>query len=76
MQSVQDCMGDDVPEAVNRAPVRCILPERNMRTPPIIIGCPFRKLYPDVLMMQPGQDRNGDNDTRPLDCSVQRRIFL
>jgi hypothetical protein len=38
--------------------------------------CPFRKLYPDVLMMQPGQDRNGDNDTRPLDCSVQRRIFL
>ena len=39
-------------------------------------GCPFRKLYPDVLMMQPGQDRNDDNDTRPLDCSVQRRIFL
>jgi hypothetical protein len=23
-------------------------------------GCPFRKSYPDVLMMQSGQDRNGD----------------
>ena len=38
MQSSQDCMGDDVPEAVDRAPVRRILSERNMRTPPIIIG--------------------------------------
>ena len=38
--------------------------------------CPFRKSYPDVLMMQSGQDRNGDNDTRPLDCSMQGRIFL
>jgi hypothetical protein len=31
-------MGDDVPEAVDRAPVRRILSERNMRTPPIIMG--------------------------------------
>jgi hypothetical protein len=39
-------------------------------------SCPFRKLYPDVLMMQSGQDGNGYNDTRPLDCSMQGRIFL
>jgi len=38
--------------------------------------CPFRKSYPDVLMMQPGQDGNGDNDPGPLDCTMQRRIFL
>ena len=39
-------------------------------------GCPFRKSYPDVLMVQSGQDRNGDNSARPLDCSMQRRVFL
>jgi hypothetical protein len=38
--------------------------------------CPFRKSYPDVLMMQSGQDRNGDNRARSLDCSMQGRIFL
>ena len=26
--------------------------------------------------MQPSQDRNGDNDTGPLDYSMQGRIFL
>src|SRR2546430_14443959 len=35
--------------------------------------CPFRKSYPDVLMMQSGQDWDGDNDTGPLDCSMQGR---
>jgi hypothetical protein len=35
-----------------------------------------RKSYPGVLMMQFGQDGNGDNDTGPLDCSMQGRIFL
>jgi hypothetical protein len=49
MQSAQDCMGDDVPEALDRAPVRRILSERNMRTPPIIIGGEFRKDPPQVL---------------------------
>ena len=39
-------------------------------------ACPFRKSYPDVLMMQSGQDWNGDNDTGPLDGSMQGRIFL
>ena len=29
--------------------------------------CPFRKSYPDVLVVQPGQDWDGDNDTGPLD---------
>jgi len=36
----------------------------------------FPKSHPDVLMMQSGQDGNGDNDTRPLNCSMQGRIFL
>jgi hypothetical protein len=39
-------------------------------------SCPFRKSYPDVLVMQSSQDRNGDYDTEPLDCSMQGRIFL
>src|SRR5207244_8474901 len=38
--------------------------------------CPFRKSYPDVLMMQSGQDWDSDNDTGPLDCSMQGRILL
>ena len=37
--------------------------------------CPFRKSYPDVLMIQSGQDWNGDNDARPLDCSMQGCIL-
>ena len=35
MQSAQYCMCDDVPEALDRAPVWCIFSERNMR--PVII---------------------------------------
>ena len=38
--------------------------------------CPFRKSYPDVSMMQPSQDRNGDNGARSLDRSMQGHIFL
>src|SRR5260221_3351250 len=37
--------------------------------------CPFRKSYPNVLVVQPGQDRNGDNDTGPLDRATQGRIL-
>ena len=55
MQSAQDCMGEDVPEALDRAPVRCILPERNMRTPPIIIGGEFRKNPPKVFFIEHDQ---------------------
>jgi alcohol dehydrogenase YqhD (iron-dependent ADH family) len=55
MQSAQDCMCDDVPEAVDRAPVRRILSERNMRTPPIIIGGEFRKDPPQVLFVEHDQ---------------------
>ena len=55
MQSAQDCMGDDVPEALDRAPVRCILAERNMRTPPIIIGGEFRKNPPKVFFIEHDQ---------------------
>ena len=39
------------------------------------IGCLFRKSYPDVLVMQPSQDRNGDNGARSLNGSMQGRIF-
>ena len=39
-------------------------------------SCPFRKSYPDILVMQPCQDRNGANGARSLDCSMKRRIFL
>ena len=38
--------------------------------------CPFRKSYPDVLVMQPTQDRIDDNGTGSLNCSVHGRIFL
>jgi hypothetical protein len=41
-----------------------------------LLTCPFRKPYPNILMMQSGQDWDGDNDTGPLDCSMQGRIFL
>src|SRR5436305_10575548 len=39
------------------------------------ISCPFRKSYPDVLMVQPGQDWDGDNDTGSLDRPIQGRIL-
>jgi hypothetical protein len=34
------------------------------------------KSYPDVLVAQPGQDWNGDNDTGPLDRPGQVRVLL
>src|SRR5438874_9298161 len=40
-----------------------------------ILRCPFRKSYPDVLMVQPAQDWDGDNDTGPLDRPTQGRIL-
>src|SRR5664280_1298893 len=55
MQSAQDCMCDDVPEALDRAPVRRILSERNMRTPSIVIGGEFRKNPPQVLFVEHDQ---------------------
>ena len=39
------------------------------------IPCPFRKPSPDVLVVQPGQDWDGDYDAGPLDCLTQRRVF-
>src|SRR5262245_35843629 len=38
-------------------------------------SCPFRKLYPDVVVVQPRQDWDGYNDTGPLDCPTQGRVF-
>src|SRR5471032_1025582 len=55
MQSAQDCMCDDAPDAVDRTPVRRILSERNMRTPPIMIGGEFRKDQPKVLFVEHDQ---------------------
>ena len=42
-------------EALDRAPVRCILLKRNMRTPPIIIGGEFRKDPAQVLFVEHDQ---------------------
>jgi mono/diheme cytochrome c family protein len=39
------------------------------------VGCPFRKSYPDVLVVQSSQDRNGHDRARSLDGSMQGRIF-
>src|SRR5450759_816120 len=55
MQSAQYCMCDDVPEALDRAPVRRILSERNMRTPSIVIGGEFQKNPPQVLFVEHDQ---------------------
>jgi CheY-like chemotaxis protein len=33
-------------------------------------ACPFRKSYPDVLVVQSSQDRDGDNGARSLDCAM------
>jgi hypothetical protein len=44
-------MGDDVPEALDRAAVRRILSERNMRTPSVVIGGEFRKDPSQVLSL-------------------------
>jgi hypothetical protein len=52
--------------------MRELAPEHSVKA----TTCPFRKSYPDVLVMQPSQDRNGDNGARSLDCSMQGRIFL
>ena len=46
--------------------------------PPILAvkcNCPFRKSYPDVMMVQTGQDWDGDNDTGPLHRPTQGRIL-
>jgi len=32
-------------------------------------------LYPDVVLVQPGQDWDGYNDTGPLECPTQGRIL-
>ena len=48
-------MGDDVPEALDRAPVRRILPKRNMRTPSIVINGELRKYPPQVLFVEHDQ---------------------
>jgi len=38
--------------------------------------CPFRKSYPDVLVVQSSQDRNGEDGARALDRSMRGRVFL
>ena len=36
--------------------------------------CAFRKSYPDIMVVQPGQDRDGYNDPGPLHC-FRRNVF-
>ena len=48
-------MGDDVSESVDRAPVRRILPERNMGTRRIIIVEEFCKDPPQMLFVEHDQ---------------------
>jgi len=38
-------------------------------------GCLFRKSSPDVVMMQSGQGRDGNDDTGSLNRPSQRRIL-
>jgi hypothetical protein len=37
--------------------------------------CPCRKSYPDVMMVQPADDRQRNNASGALDGSRQRRVF-
>ena len=53
-----------------------VVPMRHKTITTPKVTCPFRKSYPDVLAMQPCQDGNSDNGTRPLDGSTQECIFL
>jgi len=41
----------------------------------MVATCALRKSYPDVLVVQTGQDWEGDNDTGPLDRPAQGRIL-
>ena len=40
------------------------------------IGCPYRKLDPDVLVVQSAQDWHGQNTTDGLDGARYRRILI
>jgi len=55
MQSAQDCMCNNISEARNGASVWCIFPQRNMRTPPIIIGGEFSQDPSQVLFVEHDQ---------------------
>jgi hypothetical protein len=51
-------------------------PERRAEMAKIAIRCPFRKSYPDVLVVQTGQDWDSDNDIGPLDHPTKMRPCL
>lgn len=38
-------------------------------------ACPSRKLYPDVMVVQPAEYANGHDAAGPLNCPLQGRIF-
>ena len=67
MKPAKDRVWCDGPDPLNRAK-RWGISARDT--------CPFQKSYPDVLVMQPSQDWNGDDGASPLDGSMQGRIFL
>ena len=74
------CCYDMMGSAGQRVNWWCLCPRLELIHAEKIYGrkpsCPFRKSYPDVLVVQSSQDRNGDNGARSLDCSMQGRIFL
>jgi len=39
-------------------------------------GCPFRKSYPDAVVVQPGKDWDGDDGASPLHGPTQWRILV
>ena len=40
-----------------------------------LLTCPFRKLYPRILMVQPAEERVADDASRRFDFSMNRRVF-
>jgi hypothetical protein len=66
MEILKNTMSDAIPLLLFKSDATCQL---GMKT------CPFRKSYPDVLVVQSSQDRNGNNGARSLNCSMQGRIF-
>ena len=55
VEPAKDRMCNNSAGALNRARVRCILPQRNMGTRVIIIGSEFRKDPPKVLRVEHDQ---------------------
>jgi hypothetical protein len=38
--------------------------------------CPFRESYPDILVVQSSQDRNGDNGAKPVGLDARAHLSV